>query len=250
MTQTNNKNVDVTCVVVGHRESHVITATIKSVLRASEYANQCGASTEVLIVLDDPNDDTSSVVGTFESEGCFIENVFYKDLANSRNHASRIANGKYIAFIDGDDLWSRSWVISSLLMSQSYKNCVLHPQYNIYFGDMHPHVLNHVDMEDNDFVRDAILRENYWTALSFSEKRIYQENPYIKNEIRNGFGYEDWTWNVETISKGIKHHTVDGTCHFIRRNTGVDSLLNLTNSSRSLPTILPIYKKNTDIEPA
>jgi len=142
----------------------------------------------------------------------------------------------------GDDLWSKSWVIGTLLMSRNMPGCVFHPQYNIYFGDMYPHVLHHVDMDDGDFVYDAIYRENYWTALSFSEKQIYLDNPYVKNELDKGFGYEDWTWNVETVNKGIRHHTVNGTCHFIRRMMGSSSLLNLTNTSRSLPTNLPIYR--------
>jgi len=242
--QIKKTNIDVTCVVIGHRESHVISATIKSVLRAAEYANRCGATTEVLVVLDDPDDDTSSVVATFEEQGCLVENVFYQDLSSSRNHATKISHGKYIAFIDGDDLWCSSWVISSLLMAQSKPGSVMHPEYNIYFGDMHPHVLHHVDMEDSDFVKAALYRENYWTALSFSERVLYLENPYVKNEIDKGFGYEDWTWNVETVNKGIKHHAVKGTCHFIRRVSGSSSLLNVTNSAQSLPTVLPIYKQN------
>jgi len=240
--QIKEKKIDVTCVVIGHRESHIIAATIKSVLRANEVAVRCGANTEIVVVLDDPDDDTTSVVSTFEDQGCLIETVFYKDLSCSRNHATKIANGKYIAFVDGDDLWCKSWVISSLLMAQSSPGCVFHPEYNIYFGDMHSHVLHHVDMQDSDFVLDAVYKENYWTALSFSERRIYMENPYLKNEISGGFGYEDWTWNVETIDKGIKHRTVPGTCHFIRRNAGSQSLLNISNSASVLPTILPIYK--------
>jgi len=237
-----NVSVDVSCVVVGHHESHVISATIHSVLRAVEFAQKSGIKTELIVILDDPDDETASVVNNFSNENLVVHTVFYKDLAKSRNHAVEIANGKYVTFIDGDDLWCKTWICSCLRVARQKPACVLHPEYNIYFGSNDSHVLHHLDMEDVDFIKEAIYRENYWTALAFADRSIYEKYKYHNNEISEGFGYEDWTWNVATIDSGISHHVVKGTCHFIRRTSGDASLLNITNSSRALPRILPMYR--------
>jgi len=159
-------------------------------------------------------------------------------LGLSRNYAVEQSRGKYVSFIDGDDLWCKTWISNSFQMASSRTPSVLHPEYNIYFGSSDPHVLHHVDMDDGDYLEEAISRENYWTALAFSERSIYEKYLYRNNEINAGFGYEDWTWNVATINGGIKHHVVKGTCHFIRRTAGSSSLLNLTNSSSAIPRIL------------
>jgi len=234
-------NIDVSCVVNGHHESHVIAATISSVLRAIEYAKCCGIRTELIVVLDDPDDDTASVVNNFSNEDLAIHTVFFRDLGSSRNYAVEMSQGKYITFIDGDDLWCKTWISNSFRMAKSRRPAVYHPEYNIYFGTSEPHVLHHVDMDDSDYLEQAIFWENYWTALAFSDRDIYEKYSYHNNDIAAGFGYEDWTWNVATIDGGIRHHVVKGTCHFIRRTDGNSSLLNLTNNSHAIPRILPIY---------
>jgi len=236
--------MDVTCVVVGHQESHMISATISSVLRASAYAQRCGVDTEVIVILDDPDDETASVVSNFSNENLSIHTVFYNDLALSRNHAVSLSKGDYITLIDGDDLWCKSWISSCFLTASTNKICVLHPEYNIYFGSSDSHVLHHVDMRDSDFVEEAIYHVNYWTALVFAHRQIFNNYAYEKNRIVEGFGYEDWTWNVATIKGGVMHHVVPGTCHFIRRTEGASSLLNITNISGALPRIVPIYSES------
>jgi len=235
--------VDVTCIVVGHRESHIIGTTIRSVIRSIQFAKQCGLSIQFIIALDRADTDTENVVSKFVTDGATLFNVDYGDLSKTRNKAVTEANGNYVTFIDGDDLWCRSWIVDSYRSAQKRPGTVWHPEFNIYFGNENQHVFNHVDMDDDDFIEDAIYQTNYWTALSFSEKRVYENFQYRENRISEGFGYEDWTWNFETIKNGITHHVARGTSHFIRRTNDQTSLLNITNSGRSCPTILPIYSQ-------
>jgi glycosyltransferase involved in cell wall biosynthesis len=243
MKLVSNKDIDVSCVVIGHREAHIITATIKSVLRSTRYANECGVRTEILVVLDSPDDDTREVIEGLRSLPVVIHQVKFKDLSRSRNYAVGVAKGQYVAFVDGDDLWSKNWVVDSYMKGTQCRDCVLHPEYNVYFGASDQHVLHHVGMDESDFILSSIYRTNYWTALAFSSREIFEKYPYKENKIKDGFGYEDWTWNVETIANGIRHLVVPGTSHFIRRAIGERSLLNKTNAAKSLPKIYPMYNK-------
>ena len=242
---------DITCVINAHREGHILCATIASVKRAVTYATSCGLSCVVVVVLDNPDEDTREIVQR-ECEGfATVEEVDFRDLAHSRNHATRQCKTKYTTFVDGDDLWSKNWLVECFILAErTEKPIVLHPEYNILFDSDSCHVFNHVDMDDQDFEIESLYRMNYWTALSFAETSIYSNQLYRKNVIMEGFGYEDWTWNYETIMAGITHKVAHGTIHFIRRGNPQDSLLARTNKLNAVPRILNIYRRNlsNDIE--
>ena len=234
---------DITCVINAHREGNVLFPTIKSVNRAVAYAVECGLEVETIVILDNPDEQTRAIVlKEFENPNS-IHEVQFKDLAYSRNYAVANAKGKYTAFLDGDDLWTRAWLVDSFLMAEKLEvPAVLHPEYNIFFGDETSHLFHHVDMDAQDFEIESLYRMNYWTALSFARTDIYQRHPYTKNIIMDGFGYEDWTWNYETILEGIKHKVVPGTVHYIRKGRPEDSLLAQTNKLNAIPRILDIYR--------
>lgn len=231
-----------------HREGHILCATISSVKRAVSHAHECGLSCAVLVVLDNPDNATREIV-LRECEGfADVHQVNFKDLAYSRNYASEISTGKYTTFVDGDDLWCKSWLVESFVTAEkSSKSVVLHPEYNIFFDGDYNHVFHHVDMEDSDFEYELIFTMNYWTALSFAETSTYKNFQYRKNNILEGFGYEDWTWNFETISQGIIHKIAPGTVHFIRRGAPKDSLLAQTNKMNALPRILDLYRRDLTV---
>ncbi len=239
---------DVSCVINAHREGNILFPTIRSVRRAVEYAQSCGLQADIHIVVDNPDSITKEIVAREQAKAPDLikaHQVNFKDLAFSRNFAASQSTSKYMAFVDGDDLWSRNWVVDSFVMAERSKNpIVLHPEYNIFFGDETCHVFNHVDMDDSDFEMESLYRMNYWTALSFAETEIYSQYPYKKNTILDGFGYEDWTWNFETISADIKHKVVKGTVHFIRKGRQQASLLAQTNSLNAIPRIFPIYRSS------
>lgn len=242
---------DVTCIVNGHREGRIFYSSLMSVERAINHSIKCGLRAACHIVLDRSNKDTVEIAEKF-SDRCSnsgiplqISRVDYGDLSLARNHGVNECDSEYICFLDGDDLWCKTWIVDSVQAAKKFgDNYIFHPEYNIYFGGRSDHVLHHVDMEDPDFHMNAFYRLNYWTALTFSRTEIYKLYPYITNQIADGFGYEDWTWNFQTIDAGLKHKVVPGTAHFIRRVDEEGSLLDQTNSSGSIPRVLDIYKPN------
>ncbi len=78
-----------------------ITETIESVL-AQSYKNW-----ELIIVDDCSSDNTDEVVRTYLSDDRihYLKNEKNSGAAFSRNTALREAKGKWIAFLDSDDLW-------------------------------------------------------------------------------------------------------------------------------------------------
>lgn len=78
-----------------------IGETIKSVQRQT-YSNW-----ELIIVDDCSTDNTDKIVGKFLADKRikYLKNEANKGAAISRNLAIREANGRWIAFLDSDDLW-------------------------------------------------------------------------------------------------------------------------------------------------
>ncbi|PID62024.1 MAG: glycosyltransferase [Gammaproteobacteria bacterium] len=247
-----NRDPVISCVVNAHHEGQILYPTLRSVERARRCAAEFGLATELIIVLDKPDEPTREVAGRFADRGTRIEEVTHGDLAESRNHAVQIARGRFTTFLDGDDLWCRTWLVDCHLAAQCMDSdrFVLHPEYNVMFGNENAHVFNHVDMESRDFELENIYFMNYWTALSFAPTQVYRDYPYTRNRIGEGFGFEDWTWNVETIRNGFVHKVAMGTAHYVRIAKNSESLLKQTNTLRAVPRIHNIYSRDKAAAPA
>ena len=233
---------EITCVVNAHRESHLIYPTLQSVDRARRYANACNISTDLLIVLDNADDATREVVSERTSNTDKKIEVSFGELASSRNTAVDNAKSDFIAFIDGDDLWSKTWLVESYNLAKVQKtDCIIHPAYNVYFGGENEYVLEHIGMNSHQFCPHFLLDKNYWTALSFASTSVYRKYPYRPNKLNQGFGYEDWTWNWDTMQENVQHKIAPKTVHFIRKGKNTTSLLEQTNLSNAIPSILDIY---------
>lgn len=91
----------VSVIMPSYNTGKFIAETIQSVL-AQTYTNW-----ELIIVDDCSTDNTDAVVATF-SDGRirYLKNEKNSGAAVSRNHALREAKGRWIAFLDSDDLWT------------------------------------------------------------------------------------------------------------------------------------------------
>ncbi|HVM38991.1 MAG TPA: glycosyltransferase [Sphingomicrobium sp.] len=93
----------VSVVVPTYNRAEYIVETIESVLQQT-YPN-----IEIIVIDDGSTDDTAEVIRPFAPRIRYV----WQDNAErgaSRNHGLRLASGKYIAFLDSDDVWVASKV--------------------------------------------------------------------------------------------------------------------------------------------
>ena len=243
-------NPDITAILNLHSEGLLATSSIKSLLAAASMANDAGLSVEAIIVADKIDKVTKECALQGLEYGMRILEFDFGDLSNSRNAGIQASTGRYIAFLDGDDLWSENWILEAYKQAEQNLNpTVLHPEACLFFGEnVEPGWLIHKndDAFDSDWTSLAI--RNHWTALSFADRLIYEKVPYQPNKISLGFGYEDWTWNAEIISHGFRHGVVMGTVHFVRMRPA--SLVKHTQAAGALmsPTQLFRNRLMTDSE--
>jgi len=226
MTSLNNK---LTVIVTIHNEGIYIGPCLQSANMAiSEYEKKYG-NVEKIIGVDNPTKETQTYLNSLNLKDWHIFNINFKDISLVRNYLVSVSSGDYIAFLDGDDLFSSNWLLKSMdIVLQSDENLILHPEINWIF-DSANHVWYLTGSDSPLFNKYYFYIGNYYDALCFSPRNAYIKNPFVSRSGKQGFGYEDWTWALDTYCSGYKHSISKDTVIFKRRRS--ESVSTFENSN-------------------
>lgn len=216
-------DISVTAILTAHGEGALASVSYKSMLEACSYAEANGLEVEKIVVLDKADTYTQAVLNDLDEDIVVLETDF-GDQGLVRNLAVEKANGDYIAFIDGDDLWSENWLLdAALFLKDKPESTIAHPEFNWFFQGVSS-VLITIDQEDPLFSEDFLRFGNYWDAMSMTHRNTHLQHPYCLRKIKEGFAFEDWHWNCQTYESGCLHKIVDDTIHFKRRRKNSQTL--------------------------
>lgn len=100
-TDTPSTKPTVTVVIPAFNAARHVTAAIDSVLQQTQ------AGVEIIVVDDASMDNTCDVVQPYVERGQvkLVRHMHNKGVSGARNTAIRNGSGRYIAFLDADDLW-------------------------------------------------------------------------------------------------------------------------------------------------
>ena len=102
MDRNKSTNPKVSVILPTYNRARLLGKAVRSVL------NQTYKDLEVIVVDDCSTDNTKEVVKSLDDERIiYIQNMKNRGAASARNTGIEVANGKYIAFQDSDDLWLR-----------------------------------------------------------------------------------------------------------------------------------------------
>jgi glycosyltransferase involved in cell wall biosynthesis len=215
---------DVSVIVTGHREGIIAGATGRSALEAIAYARRVsGLTAEIIVVLDNASLDTKEVLtSAFADAGPAKVQVIETsvgDPGQARNAGIEIASGTCSTFLDADDLWSFNWLDAAWKLTQERPDSIVHSMCNVVFGRQ-KNVWWHIDSEGPFYDPTYLCWSNYWDAMAFARTEIFRDTPFEPNDLKLGFGHEDWHWNCLTVEKHIPHKPAPDTIHFKRRRKG------------------------------
>jgi teichuronic acid biosynthesis glycosyltransferase TuaG len=118
----------VSVIIPYYRKRRYIESTIKSVL------NQKYKNLEILIIYDDSNQSDLEFIKKiikFDKKIKLIINKKNIGVANSRNKGIKKCRGKYIAFLDSDDLWKKNKIKTQLQFMKKNNFKISHTNYEI-----------------------------------------------------------------------------------------------------------------------
>ena len=242
-----SNGLDISVVVVFHTEGALCLPALASLKGLVVTAQGDGLTVETIAILDAPDSETRRLVLAAAKDLSRVEEVSFRDLGLTRNHAAQLARGHYLSFLDGDDLWGAQWLRSAFRAATAVGaplNAIWHPQAMYLFDesdfdrtslDRTPHpqahtlYLIHEASDSESFDRRTLLLENTWGAVAFARRAVFLEHPYLAVDPAKGFGIEDWSWNIETLTAGFAHKVVEGTVHLHREKKtdrlGVQNLI-------------------------
>lgn len=218
--------IDLTIGITAHAESITLHKTLLSVDRAVTLLTQASISFEIILQLDNPTDMTIAYtkrIGDIFNLPIKVHSSTFGDPGLARNSIVKAANGKYITFIDGDDLMSENWLIdgySTLNDKEAdhsgINNYVAHTELSVEFGDVDSIVIKQGEI---DKTTDSLLSvyANRWNVAIMIDRAFLIENPYPSSP--KGYGFEDWYINCLTIYNGFHNILIPETALFIRRKS-------------------------------
>lgn len=208
---------NITAVINAHNEGLLAYPSLKSLTEAVRQAENRGLTVQVSAVLDRPDTLTSEVFESYAKDHPIeITVVDYADSGLSRNAGVQSANGKWVAFLDADDMWGSNWLWAAHQCAEHDTRAVIwHPEVNVYLGSP-PHLFLHVDMDGEKYDPSFLAYTNYWTALCFVKRDVVAQIPYSRTQMDRQIGHEDWGWNMEAIAQGVIHKVAPRTAHVIR----------------------------------
>ena len=182
------------------------SATIKKTIES--VINQTYKNFEMIIVNDASDDDTDKIIKNYEKKDNRIKLVTLSKKSGAsvaRNKAISKAKGKYIAFLDGDDLWKKDKLEKQIKFME---------ENNIYFSYTD---YSYIDKDDNDMgiYRKCPKKMSYFRMLLGDSVGcltvIYNREKVGKIEIpklqkRNDYAL--WCVILKKVKIGYKYNEI------------------------------------------
>jgi hypothetical protein len=216
---------DITVALILHHEGAFALPALASLGDLVAVARAAGLAVETQAILDRVDESTKYIVSVRGRWIDTVAEVSFGDLGLSRNAGTHLAHGRFLAFLDGDDLWGEQWLraaFDAATTPHMRQDVIWHPEHLYTFRETEPARMSEAahsrfqSSEAPDFNPLSLGFANLWSANAFAPRNLYVRFPYCAADRNKGLGIDDWSWNLASFSAGIPHRVVPGTVHLIR----------------------------------
>jgi glycosyl transferase family 2 len=232
--------VDLSLVLTAHDETVGSGPTVRSADRAVAEARERSYLVETIVALDKATQATRDYFHQPRFDHWERWELDEGDLGRVRNVIVPRTKGRYIAFLDADDLFSENWLAEGIAALDAAagrgERAIAHPELNVVF-DGHRAVRQNIDSTSPLFSPHLLYVRNCYDSLCMAPRDAHLAVPYVPRDIPNGLSYQDWQFAIETLSRGWRHLVVEDTIIFKRRRDF--SLVVESNARKSIVRSLP-----------
>ena len=212
----------VTVIIPYYKKKDFIQKSIKSVL------NQSYKKFEIILIYDDDSKIDLHLIKKISKQSKKIKLIINKKnigAGMSRNKAIKISKGKYIAFLDSDDLWHPDKLKNQLNYMIKNKISISHTSYNIInennfkFGFRMAKKLEYKDLLKSCdiglstvMIKRKILKNNLFAKLKTKEDYILWLKLAKKNYMFHPIKKPLTSWRAlkESLSSSTIQKIIDG----------------------------------------
>ena len=234
-------STDLTLIVTAHDETAVCGPTMRSADLAVEVARERGLSVQTIIGLDAATEATSAYFMQPHFDHWERRVMQEGDLGKVRNALVPECDGRYIAFLDADDLFSENWLAEGVAAldaaAERGERAIAHPELNVIF-DANRSILHNIDQTSPLFTPHYLYFRHYYDSLCMAPREAHLEVPYVTRDVPNGLSYQDFQFTIETLAADWRHIVVRDTIIFKRRRDV--SLVTESNIRKSIVRALPV----------
>lgn len=235
---SSNVEPKVSVIIPVYNSEKFVEETIKSVL------NQSYESFEIIIVDDGSADRSAEIIRTFDDPR--ITYVYQENQGRSkaRNRGISLAKGKYIAFLDSDDVWlSRHLEIEVEILKSIPEACAVYS--NVwYIGEDGKPLFRDSSWEPRKYsgtpLRNLVERNFIQFSSSIVKKQLLMEIGLFNLEMEP---CEDWDLWLRIVRRGYKIQHVNKVLTKYRWKDSNDSeIYQRTMAAGSLKVLFKLYK--------
>jgi hypothetical protein len=231
---------DLTLIVTAHDETVVSGPTMRSADLAVAAAREAGLTVQPIIVLDRATAGTTAYFTQPRFDGWETRVFDEGDLGRVRNAVVPDTDGRFVAFLDADDLFSENWLAAGVAVLDAARErgerAIAHPELNMVFDGTRSVLVNIPD-DSPLFTPYYLYVRHYYDSLLLAPREAHLEIPYVGRDVPNGLSYQDFQFTIETFAAGWRHLVVPDTVIFKRRRDF--SLVTESNARRSVVRSLP-----------
>ena len=186
----------VSIILPAYNASLTIRDTIKSIL------NQSFKDFELIIINDGSTDGTVEVLRKFTDDRIRLFNFKNRGLPESRNRGIKKAKGKYISFIDADDMWVQQKLEFQYNALLSNPDCDVAYSWTLFIDEsgtiLHPLRTT----KYNGYVFEHLICSNFIGSGSniLATRGAIKKTGYFNTEYKSS---EDWDYYLR-LSKSFK----------------------------------------------
>jgi len=223
-----------------------LTQCIESVL-AQDYSNY-----ELILVDDGSPDNSIDICVKYAKQYSNIV-VIHKingGLSDARNAGIQIARGEYLMFLDSDDYWEGTTILSNLqnIITENNPDVIFNYMSSVYPDKIVNHYINRDKLigsfkEDfQDLYQDGIY-------LGFPVTKTMKRELILKNHLFfiKGRSFEDVAWSF-FITKYISSYAIYKNCFYMYRRERKGSISSVVTAKNQISLFQNLSDVITEIE--